>query len=375
MKENKISPFFNIIRTIWQNCKFLIYFNLTVAVVSIIILLLIEKEYKSTALISVEDKDQSFEMPAVLGVLSSGFGNILQSGGSNVERLIRLGESRRVMDAVIDKFNLDEHYDKEFRQDTYKTIKSNLHIENNDDGTISLSYIFNDPEMASQLTLEFYQQIKELDIELSMKQAGDYKNFIEQRYKEANGQLTEYEVQLKGFSERTGIVDIKEQAVQSIMFLSDLEAQKITAELERDLLESTVSKNNFNYKQIDEQVQNIQKKINVLLKQDIYSNVPVDSLPTQILQYTRLYRNVKIQETIIEYLLPHLEKAKMDEKKNISSLLLIDEPAPAQRKYSPKRAQILIIIMFISFIFSLVTVRFLEMYRINKPYIKELLTK
>lgn len=370
--QKELTPLFKIIQTIWKYRKFLFIFNFSIALITVIILLIIPKEYKSTALASVETGGNMLQIPAILQDLPFGIGG---GGGEDIQRYISLGNSRRVLNAVIDKFNLDQWYETEYREDTYKAVTGNLKIIDNEDGTISISFICEDNKLAAEIVLEFFEQIKSLDIELSITQAKIFKDFIEQRYQEALEILTQYEDSLKVFSEVSGIIAVEEQIKQSIQFLAELETKKLDLEIQRDFLKANMSNKNLNLAQLEGQVKILRNKIRSIHKEDAYSNVPLDSLPKQSLTYLRLFRKVKIQEAILEFLVPQVENAKIEEKKNYSSILLIDKPVPAERKFRPKRAQLLIIIMFISFIFSLVAVRFLEMYKINKPFIKELLIK
>ena len=47
---------------------------------------------------------------------------------------------------------------------------------------------------------------------------------------------------------------------------------------------------------------------------------------------------MEIQNKILEFIYPMYEQAKIDEKKNTPTLIVVDEAVPAQLKYAPKKA-------------------------------------
>jgi len=80
-------------------------------------------------------------------------------------------------------------------------------------------------------------------------------------------------------------------------------------------------------------------------------------MPAMAIQYLRTSREVQIQQTIMEFVLPLYEQAKVEEQKSIPTLIIIDEAIPPELKYSPKRSVIILglfllfTFLFIPFIF------------------------
>ncbi len=372
--EKKLSPMFTIVKTIWDNRKFLVIFNGIVLLVSIVILLLIPNKYKSSALVSVKSPQNAMQqLPSILKDLPFNFGGGLGGGESDVLLYLRLGQSRAVMDALIEKFNLDSLYDTKYREDTYNTITEKMEILDNEDGTISISYLNKDPELARDIAMEAFNQIKKVDVALKIRQAKRFREFIEQRAAEARKKLALYEDSLRMYSEKSGLMDMESQVPLAFQFLTQLESERLETELKRDFVKQNSSAKNYEYLQLNQQLRIYEDKINNLYTKKLYSNIPIDSIPKASMDYLRLFRNVKIQETIIEFLVPQVENASIEEKKNYSSLTLIDKPAVAEKKDSPHRARILILIMFLSAFGSLLYVRMREVYLINKPQLMTIL--
>lgn len=370
--NENIPPVFKIVRTIWNNRKPLLIFNGSIAVISIIILLLLPNKYKSTALVMIEDSEGMMAIPAILKdmPLNLGFG-----GSTSVLRYMRLANSKTVLDSIIAKFDLDQWYETEYREDTYETIMENLELIDNDDGSLSISYISVDNEMAADVVKEIFRLVRNLDITIINQTARSFREFIEERNYDAFQKLALYEDSLRVYSENTGIINIEEQIKQTIKTMATLEAKKIDLEIQRDFLKSNVSSQTTTLAQLEEHIRAISKLISELKQNDSHSNIPLNKIPEQGMIYLRLFRNLKIQETIIQFLVPQLENAKLEEKKNYSSLIMIDFPVPAEKKHSPRRSQILFVILFLSSVMSLAYYRIREYLKLNQNLLNSILSK
>ncbi|NIU00977.1 MAG: hypothetical protein GWN01_08615, partial [Nitrosopumilaceae archaeon] len=152
-KEN-ISFTFRLLKTILQNIKFLVIFNFIVAVIAVIFLLIMDKEYKSSILFSVESEAGTAQISTLLQQLPVNFGS---HGGATPDRFIRLATSRTVLDSIINAFDLINYYEQEFRETTYDAVKGNLGLIDNGDGTITLSYISPDPQLSADIANKFFE--------------------------------------------------------------------------------------------------------------------------------------------------------------------------------------------------------------------------
>ncbi|MBI2428791.1 MAG: hypothetical protein HYV29_08360 [Ignavibacteriales bacterium] len=98
-------------------------------------------------------------------------------------------------------------------------------------------------------------------------------------------------------------------------------------------------------------------------------NKKVATMPLTGIESIRLYREVAIQQKIVEFLIPLYEQAKIDEQKDIPVLLILDKAVPAEKKTKPQRSLIvflssfltLLILVFVSFLLHGLMVRQDEM--------------
>lgn len=83
---------------------------------------------------------------------------------------------------------------------------------------------------------------------------------------------------------------------------------------------------------------------------------PFGKIPGISLAYLRLYRNLEIQQQILEVILPLYEQAKVEEQKSIPTVLIVDKAIPPDEKHTPRRSFIIIgIVMLFFFLFVLLS--------------------
>ena len=70
-------------------------------------------------------------------------------------------------------------------------------------------------------------------------------------------------------------------------------------------------------------------------------------MPDIAIKYLRAYREVEIQQEILEIVMPMYEQAKVEEQKSIPTVMIIDKAVPPQLKNSPKRSAIIVGILFL----------------------------
>ena len=81
-------------------------------------------------------------------------------------------------------------------------------------------------------------------------------------------------------------------------------------------------------------------------------NKKVAKIPEAGLEAVRLYRDVAIQQKIVEFLVPMYEQARIDEQKDVPVILVLDKAVPPEKKARPKRFIIVVVWNIVGFILS-----------------------
>lgn len=372
MQKQELPRFLFFLKLCWENRKFLIIFNSVVLVLSVIIALIQPVWYKadSTILIQVDDS----KALAVSGLLQ---GLPIPIGGTPYEAKVALikalFKSRSFMESIIEKFDLHRVYESQYKQDTYLTLQENLYLVDNEDGTFTVYGLYEEsPELAAEMVNFAVQKLIELSIEIDRKKATNYRQYLEKSYQRIEEELFKVEDSLKHFQQESGIIQLEDQVRALIEQVSALEAQKIQTEIELDFYRSNFNENYQKIEALQKQIAIINTKINALKTTKEYSNLALNLIPQEGLSYLRLYREVMIRNKVIEFLLPQLEKAKLDEIKNISNLVILDRAVPPERKAKPRRSLIVLASLFFAGLLSLIIVYLRAYYQDHKDVLKQI---
>ncbi|MGD0591743.1 MAG: hypothetical protein ABSA44_13245 [Bacteroidota bacterium] len=354
----------------WKN--FLILNLLIVVAISTAIAFLIIKEYKATTTIMIPPEEQSGlgGLTSLLGGKSSiaALGSKMFGVSSNTSEDVMLGimNSRTALTRVIDEFDLMKYYNiNDGNVDkALKALKADFSTTPNEYGMIEVSVINEDPKVAADIANYFIHIADSLNIIYNSERAKNNRIFLEKRYLKNIEDLKIAEEGLYRFQKKYGIVAVPEQLEVAVKAAAEIEGMLTKKELEAYLLKGQYGDNSPQYKGVATEVTLLKKKVQELKNSSdlgLTSNVffAFKQLPDIAIQYLRTYREVQIQQSILEIVLPMYEQAKVEEQKSIPAVMVIDKAVPPQLKYSPKRAVIIIGFFFLA-LFSLIPFVFIS---------------
>lgn len=355
-----------IIELIYDNFRKLLIINLSIILATLIYLLFFTTPiYRSSATVVVQNDNQpgSALLSTVSDMLPIGLGI---GGGTDIDKYIAFGNSRRIKDAIIDEFNLMEKWEIEFRDDAYRRLSNDLNVFNNDDGTFSISMVYSEePRMASEIANFAYKELYNLAVEVAQNQAKEYREYTENNYHYWELKLEKDENALKSYQDSTNILELEEQTKIALNSIAELESQRLSAQIELDLIKGSLAPDHPDIDVKKRFITVLAEKIDTLNTTNKYGNLPVSDIPESALGFLRKLRDVKVGQKINEFLAMQLEQAKLDEHKNSANLYLLDEARPADRKFKPNRLSFLIVITFLGFIGSILFFKLKDWYKNN----------
>jgi len=356
----------------WTNRRLILKNTIIVAFISLIISLLLPKWYASKAVVLSSGAGKFNFLSSISPIPVANFG--LSTINEDINNFIAILQSRTVKEYMVNKFNLVERYNQRDIEYAMEAFEEKMELEVTEEGTLEISIIDKDPIVAKQMVSEALIMLDQINQNIGME-AGRYnREFLEKRLSQNENNLEKAELDLKIFQEKTGIIDLvaqlsstmqmSAQAYNSIFdAYTELYAKKIETETQLAVAKTTLSINNPTLMQLEkllnEQTFQLEQlmieldaKLQYLLSSitptqvdnipNIEFSVSFNSLPSLGLENARLIREVKMQSTIQEILIPQYEQAKLEETKNIPTLQLIDKPKVAINKSKPKRALIVI---------------------------------
>jgi tyrosine-protein kinase Etk/Wzc len=313
---------------------------------------LLPKWYKSTASLLPPKQPDLFSSLGSSSSMLKGISGLSKLGGlgqrSDVYNYFAILKSRTTMEAVIRKFNLISVYDvsDSSMEKAIKELEGNTEFEEQPDDNITIVVYDKDPVRAADMANYFVEVLNEVSTRLGTQEARSNREFIEARVAKIYKDLHQAEDSLRAFEEKSPVMVFPDENSSGLSSVAELFAMKAKKEIELGILERTVSPDNPELMRYRIELSEINKK--------------VVHIPETGIGALRLYRQVVIQQKILEFVLPLLEQAKVEEKKDIPSTLVLDRAVPAERKSRPQRVLIVFLSTFFAFTFSILLIFFMH---------------
>lgn len=334
--------------------------------------LLATKWYKASASVLPAEKTDFLGSLGGLSSLVKGFspskGLAALTGTSDVDRYMAILKSGTMMNDVISTFKLREEYELEdaYYEKVVKAFISNLEMDVEDEGNLVVSVFDKDPQKAADIANYMIAKLNEMNTVLGVTNAKANREFIEKRYIENITYIDSLERDMKNFQEKYGVIAVPEQLEATVKAMSDIYAQLAQKEVELNVMKRTYGEESPLTIKAEIGVEELNKKINSLnagkeLSDDgVNLLIPFKKAPGLGYKYFKIYRDLEIQYTILEFVQPMYEQAKVEEVRNTPSVLVLDYAGPAERKARPKGSLYFVISFFASTFFGLLIVFTLE---------------
>ena len=106
------------------------------------------------------------------------------------DQYIAFMKTASLQDALIERFKLQERYDKKFRVDTRKQLLENTKLASGKDGIITLEFDDKDAKFAAEVANAYIEELRRLMTRLAVTEAQMRRQFFEGKLKEAKESLT-----------------------------------------------------------------------------------------------------------------------------------------------------------------------------------------
>ncbi len=218
-------------------------------------------------------------------------------------------------------------------------------------------------ERARDLALGYLDELNNLVARVNTSSAHREREFIEQRLKTVQAELQRAQLELSDFSSKNTTIDIKEQTRATVDAGAKLEGQLIAGQSELDSLRQIYGDQNVRVRAAEARNAILQRELQRANGQssadpdgkDIDASHPYPALrqlPQLGVRWANLYRNVRIHETVFDLLSEEYETARIEEVKSIPTVSVIDVPGLPERKSGPHRTLIVLISTLLSIVLT-----------------------
>jgi uncharacterized protein involved in exopolysaccharide biosynthesis len=334
--------------------RFILRFTLGAAILTAVIVCLMPNRY--TAATIVLPPSQSSGSSAMLSQLGlsplASYASATLGIKNPGEMFVALLRSRTVEDAVIQRFGLMARYRQKTMYDTRVAFEKNsTAVLGAKDGMIRITVEDRDPKLAAEIANGYVEEFRKLSANLAITEAAQRRLFFQQQLMDAREKLAAAEVAMKNTEQSTGVLQIDSQAKSLIETAAVLRGQVVAKEVEIQAMRSYATDDNPDLVVARQQLAALQAQLSKLAgagQSDSDLLVPRGKVPEAGMEYVRKLRDVKYYETITELIAKQFEVAQLDEARQGAVIQVADMAVPPDKKSSPHRAVILILMTMLA---------------------------
>ncbi len=318
---------------------------------TLVISLLLPKIYESTS--SVLPQLESKEGGMLAALLSSpAAGGMAQNLGVGLPGLpttptdvfVSILKSRLMADEVIKKFDLMNRYREKTMVDTRKELEDHLRITVTKEKVIKVSVEDEDPQVAADMANFYVANLDRLNRTVTVSKAGQNRAFLERRLGETVESMAKAEEALRDFQAKNKTVAVEAQAKVMIEAAAMIQGQITAQEVQMQVMGGYLSPDNPDLARIRSNVDELKKQLAIMGSgKDAKGLLSTDRLhpamvavPDLALQFGRLFRQVKVQETLFTLLTSQHEQAKIAEARDTPTVQVLDPAIPADKRTRPR---------------------------------------
>ncbi len=329
--------------------------TLAFLLIGAVVAFLLRPTFTATASILPPQQQQS-SASALLGQL----GSLAALGGADgllknpADLYVGMIQSRSVADRVIDRFHLQAVYKTKTMDDTRKALKRRVTAEAAKDGLIEISVEDHDPHRASDIANGLIDALYQLTSSLAITDAAQRRLFFSEQVNDEKAALAAAEEDLKKTQEKTGLIQLSDQAQEIIRNVAQLRAEIVDREVQMQAMHVYATDANPEVARLQQQIDALQQQLTALENNQRRMSpgdiqVPTGQVPAAGLEYARKLREVTYHTTLLNLLSREYEAARIDEAKSTPLIQVVDHAVPPQKKSGPLRAILIAAAGFLGF--------------------------
>ena len=337
--EDEIS-LIDLLITLGKEKKFILGFTSLVILVAVTVSLLMTPVYTAKTVIMPPQQQQSSASSALasLGALAG-----LAGGAAGIkspdEMYVAFMGSDRFLNALIARFHLQERYHTKTLIDTRTLLKSKAQVmPDKKSGLISIGFEDEDPQFAADIANAHVQELGHMLDVLAVTDAQQRRVFFESQIKKVQENLSSAEIAFRQAKEKSGLQVTSVIAETGVRASAELRGQIAAREVQLQSLSRFATPQN-------PEVQRIASELSAeraqLQKLEQGSGQVIGT--TLQLEAVKSYRDMKVQEAMLEVLIKQFELARVDEAKEGPLIQVVDLATPPERRSKPKRTLIVLV--------------------------------
>jgi len=223
------------------------------------------------------------------------------------------------------------------------------------EGGISIEVTSRDPKRAADIANAYVEELQKLTKTLAVSEAGRRRLFFEQEARKAGEELAQAELAMKQTQERTGIIQIDNQARALIESLTAVHARVAAQDAQVEAMRSYATPENPDLIRAQNELAALRTELGRMeagLGGTSLADISVRKVPEAGLEYFRRLRDLRYAETVFELLKKQYEIARIDEARDAAIIQVLDKAEIPEKRSWPKRSLIVASAAFVALLIA-----------------------
>ena len=309
---------------------------------AIVVSLIMTPVFTAKTLMMPPQQQQSSAASALasLGALAG-----LAGGAAGVkspdEMYIAFMESESLQNSIIKKMSLQTRYEAKTLTDTRAGLKGAVKITSDKkSGLISIEATDKDPVFAAQLANVYIDELHNLLGRLAVTDAQQRRVFYEDQIKKTQADLVNAESRFRLANEKSGMQMTSILAETSLRANAEMRGQIAAKEVQLQAMSRFETTQNPDVQKLTSEMSALRQQLSKLESGSGNTTTAVNPMQQEASQ---AYRDIKVQQAMLEVLIKQYEIARVDEAKEGPLVQQVDPATPPERRSKPKRSLIVLV--------------------------------
>jgi capsule polysaccharide export protein KpsE/RkpR len=251
---------------------------------------------------------------------------------------------------IIERFKLIERYHCPFVVDCRQSLNQHTRIVSDKKSTLMVIEVDDpDPIFAANMANTLVEELGNMLFRLAVTEAQQRRMYFESQIKKTQNELALAETQFRNAQHRSGLQVPTVEAETGVKEIAEMHGQIAAREIQLQALSSYATPNNSDVKKLVTEL-GVMKSHLLKLERGSLDNSYTEGIQQEAIQ---AYRNMKVQESMLDAFAKQYELAKVDESKEGPLVQVVDPASPPERRSSPKRTQLVLMSALGGFVLAL----------------------
>lgn len=353
------------LKIFFKRRKSIVALAVVVGIMATGISLVLPKTYSATAVVIPPTPGSGSLAGVSMGSPISDISSLFGGVADETNRFLAILKSRTMATNIVHRFNLMEHYQKDYVEDAIQILEGMTDVSVDDEGMIrveaSVKTGFLHPpaseEKARTLCADManfiIDELDRINAELQTQQAKYTRLLIENLYNRNKTELQEIEEETETYGEAYGVISLPDQVSAAILAAAALEERITLNEVELAAARRMMDPGHPEVQDLEIQLREFRKK----LAEMKFGGQGPDSLaifplfqqaPELSVMYTRLTRRMEAESLLYQFLTQQYEQAKVQEARDTPTVQVLDRAVVPVRKSKPFRMLIVFASVFLA---------------------------